>query len=155
MLLNIFAEPVTKMLTRKRLTLKRLSTILKMNSTTQHLQKQSLSDQAIQFRTAYGIQNSTASRTMQRDLIVEEFKEFMYAATEEGYVDELKELADLVYVCFQYAENMEWDLEEALDRVHKSNLSKLGLDNKPIRRSDGKVMKGPNYKPPILDDLVK
>ena len=92
---------------------------------------------------------------MQRDLIVEEFKEFMYAATEESYESELKELADLVYVCFQYAENMEWDLEEALDRIHKSNLSKLGLDNKPIRRADGKVLKGPNYKPPTLDDLVK
>ena len=92
---------------------------------------------------------------MQRDLIVEEFKEFMYAATEEGYEDELKELADLVYVAFQYAENMEWDLEEAMNRVHKSNLSKLGLDGKPIRRPDGKVMKGPKYQPPNLSDLVK
>ena len=64
---------------------------------------------------------------MQLDLISEEFKEFTQAATSEPYENELKELADLVYVCFQYAENMEWDLEEALDRVHKSNMSKLGL----------------------------
>ncbi len=64
------------------------------------------------------------------------------------------ELADLVYVCFQYAENMEWDLEEALDRVHKSNMSKLGINGKPIRRADGKVLKGPNYQPPNLNDLV-
>jgi predicted HAD superfamily Cof-like phosphohydrolase len=91
---------------------------------------------------------------MQRDLIVEEFKEFMYAATEEGYEQELKELCDLVYVCYQYAENMEWDLEEALQRVHKSNMSKLGLDGKPIRRRDGKVLKGPDYQPPILTDLI-
>ena len=92
---------------------------------------------------------------MQRDLIAEEFKEFVYASMEETYEDELKELADLVYVCFQYAENMDWDLEETLDRVHKSNLSKLGLDGKPIRRRDGKIMKGPNYEPPNLSDLVK
>ena len=78
----------------------------------------------------------------------------MYAATEESYESELKELADLVYVCFQYAENMEWDLETALNRVHESNLSKLGLDNKPIRRSDGKVMKGPNYFKPDLSKFV-
>jgi NTP pyrophosphatase (non-canonical NTP hydrolase) len=52
----------------------------------------------------------------------------------KAHEQELKELADLVYVCFQYAENMEWDLEEAMFRVHKSNMSKLGLDNKPIRR---------------------
>ena len=154
MLLNILAEPVTSLLARKHLTLKRLSTILKMNYRT-HQQQQSLQEQSIEFRDVYGIQNLSENRTMQRDLIVEEFKEFMYAATEESYEAELKELSDLVYVCFQYAENMEWDLETALNRVHESNLSKLGLDNKPIRGSDGKVMKGPNYQPPNLQDLVK
>ena len=91
---------------------------------------------------------------MQLDLISEEFREFTEAAANEPYENELKELADLVYVCFQYAENMEWDLEEALDRVHKSNMSKLGLDGKPIRRADGKVLKGPNYQPPTLTDLI-
>jgi predicted HAD superfamily Cof-like phosphohydrolase len=154
MLLNIFAEPVSKMFARKQKTLKKLSTILKMNYNT-HLQSQSLQEQAMEFRTRYGITSSRENRTMQRDLIVEEFKEFMYAATEEGYEAELKELADLIYVCFQYAENMEWDLEEAMKRVHKSNLSKLGLDGKPIRRRDGKIQKGPQYQPPNLSDLVK
>ena len=91
---------------------------------------------------------------MQQGLIAEEYIEFMEAYLNEGYEEELKELADLVYVCFQYAENMEWDLEKALDRVHTSNMSKLGLDGKPIRRADGKVLKGPNYQPPNLKDLV-
>ena len=91
---------------------------------------------------------------MQRDLIAEEYKEFVEATQSLPYEDELKELADLVYVCFQYAENMEWDLEEALHRVHKSNMSKLGIDGKPIRRADGKVLKGPNYQPPNLRDLI-
>ncbi len=66
----------------------------------------------------------------------------------------LKELADLVYVCYQYAENQNWDLDEALDRVHKSNMSKLDEDGQPIFRKDGKVLKGPNYAPPNLEDLV-
>ena len=91
---------------------------------------------------------------MQLALIDEEFHEFQAAVYNEPYENELKELADLVYVCFQYAENMEWDLEEALHRVHKSNMSKLGLDGKPIRRVDGKVLKGPNYAPPEMNDLV-
>ena len=91
---------------------------------------------------------------MQLDLIVEEFHEFCYAAGHESYEAELKELVDLVYVCFQYAENMEWDLEEAYHRIHNSNMSKLGLDGKPIRRTDGKVLKGPKYQPPILNDLI-
>ena len=91
---------------------------------------------------------------MQLDLVREEFQEFISAVANEPYESELKELADLVYVAFQYAENMEWDLEEALDRVHKSNMSKLGLEGKPIRRADGKVLKGPNYQPPTLTDLI-
>jgi|TARA_R100000030_G_scaffold20725_3_gene14926 NTP pyrophosphatase (non-canonical NTP hydrolase) len=154
MLLNIFAEPVSRVITQRLKTLKRLSTTLKMNSSTQHCTNQSLGDQAIQFRNSYGIQNSVENRTMQRDLIAEEYREFIDATISEPYDAELKELADLVYVCFQYAENMEWDLEEALHRVHKSNMSKLGLDGTPIRRADGKVLKGPNYQPPTLTDLV-
>lgn len=97
----------------------------------------------------------------QLSLITEEFKEFLDAQTEAvKYVqnprareDALKELADLVYVCFQFAAAAGWELDEALDRVHESNLSKL-VDGKPLKREDGKVLKGPNYKPPYLTDLV-
>jgi predicted HAD superfamily Cof-like phosphohydrolase len=49
---------------------------------------------------------------------------------------------------------MQWDIEQALRRVHASNMSKLGEDGKPIYREDGKVLKGPNYQPPDLSDLV-
>jgi len=97
---------------------------------------------------------------MQRTLIVEEFKEFLDADNQlvKDFVvnatDTLKELADLVYVCYQYAENLGWDLDEALQRVHNSNMSKLDSDGNPIYREDGKVLKGPNYQPPNLTDLV-
>ena len=91
---------------------------------------------------------------MQLDLIAEEFKEFSDAVANEPYENELKELADLVYVCYQYAASQEWDLDEAMHRVHDSNMSKLGDDGKPIYRPDGKVLKGPNYQPPYLDDLI-
>ena len=99
-------------------------------------------------------------RSYQKNLIVEEFKEFLEAEGElwhnhPNYPSHcLKELADLVYVCYQYAENMGWFLDEALDRVHISNMSKLGEDGEPIYREDGKVLKGPNYKPPNLEDLI-
>jgi len=98
-------------------------------------------------------------RSYQKNLIVEEFKEFLQAegmlfrTSDQLHADALKELADLVYVCYQYAENMGWFLDEALDRVHKSNMSKLDEDGKPIYREDGKVLKGPNYAPPNLEDL--
>ncbi len=85
-------------------------------------------------------------------LIGEEFQEFMVEM--EGPAASLKELADLVYVCYGYAATFGWDLDEAVERVHESNMSKLGDDGKPIYREDGKVMKGPNYKKPDLSDLV-
>ena len=119
-----------------------------------------LSNSAIEFRRAFNIQNDLKARTMQKSLIVEEFYEFLEAhhALQEmlPHTREecLKELADLVYVCAQYAENMDWDLEQAIRRVHRSNMSKLGDDGHPIYREDGKVLKGPNYKPPNLIDLV-
>tara|TARA_X000001382_G_scaffold103693_2_gene78629 strand:- start:2692 stop:3063 length:372 start_codon:yes stop_codon:yes gene_type:complete len=118
-------------------------------------------EQAKEFRNAFGVKNSQAlpTRTLQKNLIVEEFKEFLEA---EGmlfrnssplYEEALKELSDLVYVCYQYAANMGWDLDEALRRVHQSNMSKLE-NGHPIYRDDGKVLKGKNYQPPNLEDLV-
>ncbi len=90
---------------------------------------------------------------MQLSLIVEEFEEFINAVEGEPDINQLKELADLVYVCFQYAATRGWPLDEALDRIYASNMSKL-VDGKPAYREDGKVLKGPNYKPPYLEDLV-
>ena len=126
------------------------------------MKKTFISEQAKEFRTKYNLKNSTgrSARSYQKNLIVEEFKEFLEA---EGFLfmhgknhqeHALKELADLIYVCYQYAENMGWFLDEALDRVHKSNMSKLGEDGKPVYREDGKVLKGPNYEPPTLTDLI-
>lgn len=43
----------------------------------------------------------------------------------------------------------------AFERVHESNMSKLGDDGKPIYREDGKVIKGPNYKKPDLSTVVE
>ena len=129
---------------------------------TPDIHKTFLSQQAEEFRQTYSIGNSRGRvpRTKQKDLIIEEFKEFLEA---EGMLfrdnptlraECLKELADLVYVCYQYSANMDWDLDEALHRVHESNMSKLDKNGKPIYREDGKVLKGPNYAPPNLENLV-
>ena len=119
-------------------------------------------EQAKEFRSKYNIKNSDnkATRDYQCKLIAEEYKEFIEAEEmlfrhNDKYKEEcLKELADLVYVCYQYAVNMGWDLDRALKLVHKSNLSKLDEDGKPIVREDGKILKGPNYKKPDLHSLI-
>ena len=119
---------------------------------------------AHEFRTAYElpIGLTTSSLNLQQTLIDEEHLEVAHAYLDlkEDITNKrarehlLKELADLVYVCHQMAACFGWDLQTAYNRVHGSNMSKLGGDGKPIRREDGKVLKGPNYYEPSLIDLV-
>jgi predicted HAD superfamily Cof-like phosphohydrolase len=97
------------------------------------------------------------TQDMQLTLIKEEFDELMEAHINEDVVADriptLKGLADLVFVCYQYAVARNWNLDTAMKRVFESNMSKF-VDGKPLRREDGKILKGPDYKPPFLDDLV-
>ena len=72
--------------------------------------------------------------------------------TKDNVAHLTKELADILYVVYGAAVTFGLPLEEVFDRVHTSNLSKL-VDGKPLKREDGKVLKGPNYQPPKLDDL--
>lgn len=68
----------------------------------------------------------------------------------------LKEAADLQYVLsgLLCALGIDKVFDEAFNRVHESNLSKLGSDGKPRFRDDGKVLKGENYKPACMKGLV-
>ena len=90
-------------------------------------------------------------RVLRADLIREEYYEVMSAVTNESL---LKELTDLLYVIYGTAATFGWDIDTAFNRVHQSNMSKLGDDGKPIYREDGKVLKSKNYVPPDLSDLV-
>lgn len=63
-------------------------------------------------------------------------------------------LGDILVVVIGTALAFGLDIEEIMRRIHKSNMSKLGVGGKPIYRKDGKVMKGPDYEPPYLEDLV-
>jgi predicted HAD superfamily Cof-like phosphohydrolase len=84
--------------------------------------------------------------------VSEAIDEFTGDAASKEHI--IKELADLLYVIYGTAVVLGVDLQEAFDRVHASNMSKLGPNGKPLYRADGKVLKGPNYLPPNLKDLV-
>lgn len=90
-------------------------------------------------------------------LILEEFIE-LYEATMQGdIIKALDGLSDLLYVT--YGTHHEFGLgsiaKEAFREVHRSNMSKLGADGKPVYREDGKVLKGPNFSPPDLESIIK
>lgn len=64
-------------------------------------------------------------------------------------------LGDIRYVTD--GASLEWGipLEKILREVHRSNMSKLGEDGKPVYRDDGKVMKGPNFTPPEIEAILE
>lgn len=123
-----------------------------------------LQEQAREWRKAFEVENDPIKGNLQFNLqaklIVEEYTEVVDALCvfdqdkKETHSDLLKELADLVFVCYQAAENMGWDLDEAMYRVFVSNMSKLDEEGKPIRNKDGKILKSVNYVKPDLSDLV-
>ena len=107
---------------------------------------------------------------LRRSLLREEFDEVMEAldaiemeiirgkkGTKKHWANLLKELADLQYVLSGTVISFSpiaSNFTPAFNRVHASNMSKLGYDGKPVYRQDGKVTKGPNYKEPKLGDLI-
>ena len=80
----------------------------------------------------------------------DEIPEGVYLDTAQQ--DVAKELADLVYVIYGMAATFGIDIDEAVRRVHASNMSKL-VDGKPLKRADGKVLKGSNYAKPNMEGL--
>jgi predicted HAD superfamily Cof-like phosphohydrolase len=64
------------------------------------------------------------------------------------------ELADLEYVTNGGALNWGVPLPAVLAEVHRSNMSRLGEDGKPIGDLNGKVLKGPGYTPPDVAGVL-
>jgi predicted HAD superfamily Cof-like phosphohydrolase len=94
-------------------------------------------------------------RALRLELIEEEFHELLDAEDEDNLVEVADALSDLSYVIAGMALEYGIDLDACVNEVHRSNMSKLGADGRPIYRDDGKVIKGPNYSPPDLTPFVR
>ncbi len=88
-------------------------------------------------------------------LIMEEMEEIVDALHDEDVVNLAKELSDLLYVVYGMADEYGIPIDACFRAVHESNMTKLGSDGKPVYREDGKVIKGPNYRPPDLNFILK
>lgn len=83
---------------------------------------------------------------------VEEWTEAKFCGSDEK---ELKELADIVYVLYGYANANDWDLDEAVRRVHENNMGRMFQPDGTIqRRADGKIIKNKDFPKVDLGDLV-
>ena len=63
-------------------------------------------------------------------------------------------LQNMVNLCFAHASAYGYNLVEVTREIHRSNMSKLGEDGRPIYREDGKIQKGPNYFKPDLASVL-
>lgn len=105
-------------------------------------------------REAPGTEISDAVANLRVALLEEEVGEFVAASEKRDLVGIADALADIVYVAYGTALTYGIGLDAVLAEVHRSNMSKLGRDGKPILRNDGKVMKSEQYVPPDVATVL-
>ena len=88
------------------------------------------------------------------ELMREELAELIAAMESAGLVEIADGLADLLYVVFGTAAAYGIPMDEVFREVHRSNLSKLGPEGRPLIGEHGKRLKGPDYRPPDLAPLL-
>ena len=88
------------------------------------------------------------------NLIQEELDEFDQALKNKDLKEVADALTDILYVTYGAGHAFGINLDKCFEEVQNSNMSKLGLDGKPIYNEMGKVMKGPKYFKPDLSKFV-
>ena len=113
-------------------------------------------DKVLEFHKAFNLAVdeplSEGLLRLRMKLIEEEYNEVRDELSRESLDLErtTAELADLMYVVLGTAVSLGLPIIEVFNEIHRANMSKLGSDGKPIYREDGKVLKGPNFKPADL-----
>lgn len=98
---------------------------------------------------------STAIVNLRLSLIREELDELEAGIEEVNIVEIADALGDLLYVVAGAALAFGIPLQRVTEEIHRSNMSKLGLDGKPVLRDDGKVLKGPNFTLPDIKSILE
>lgn len=121
-------------------------------------------DKVQEFHEAFGLEVKDKPDNPDRDLILlrmrllaEELRELRTALARGNTVEVLDALTDLQYVLLGavLSFGLKDVFHESFDIVHESNMSKLDENGKPIHREDGKVLKGPNFVEPNLEELIE
>ena len=92
--------------------------------------------------------------SLRYDLIKEELEELKEAIDNNDIKEVADALTDILYVTYGTGHAFGINLDKCFEEVQNSNMSKLGLDGKPIYNDKGKVMKGPNYFKPNLEKYL-
>lgn len=102
------------------------------------------------------VTEQTPTPSLYATLIQEEFDEWRSSYLQDDKLNEIKELSDLLYVIYGYANALGVDISDALWRIHENNLGRVVQDDGTVkRREDGKIIKNPNAPKVDLRDLFK
>lgn len=116
------------------------------------------------FHNAFGQENGKVPRLLNKEdselrfrLMAEENEEYLEAAENDDLIEIADALGDQMYIlCGTILRHgMQHIIEKVFDEIQASNMSKLGEDNKPILRADGKILKGPGFFKPDLKQFFK
>lgn len=117
-----------------------------------------------EFNKAFGVENQMLPTVPDKAIIelryklaLEELDEFKEAAEAGNLTGMLDALVDQLYILLGTVHTcgMGIALEDGFYEVHRSNMTKLDADGKPIYREDGKVIKSDRYDPPNLQRIIK
>jgi predicted HAD superfamily Cof-like phosphohydrolase/GNAT superfamily N-acetyltransferase len=110
-----------------------------------------------EFHRAFGLPHQTQPGAVSHELaelrqrlLTEEVDELAEAVRSGEVLGIAHELADVVYIAYGTALTYGIDLDAVLAEVHRSNMTKLDRDGRPVRRADGKVIRSDRYRPPDL-----
>ena len=117
-----------------------------------------------EFHEAFGIPNrfepigalTEKEYTLRFNLMKEENEEYLEAAKNGDLVEIADALGDMLYIlCGTLnAHGLQSIIEEVFTEIHRSNMSKLDENGKPIYREDGKVMKSNRYFKPNIAAII-
>ena len=87
-------------------------------------------------------------------LIEEELQELKDSIKNKDIIEVADALSDILVVTYGGAAAWGLEIDKCFNEVHRSNMSKLSAEGKPIYNEYGKVLKGPNYSPPDLKKFI-
>jgi predicted HAD superfamily Cof-like phosphohydrolase len=117
-----------------------------------------------EFHEAFSIGNEEApigaitekDYLLRHRLMQEENEEYLEAC-QKGDITEIADaLGDKLYIlCGTILKHgLQYKIEEVFNEIHRSNMSKLDADGKPIYREDGKILKSDRYFRPDINKVL-
>lgn len=117
-----------------------------------------------EFHQTFGLDFQDAPKTdigdrtieLRHRLMAEENDEYLEAAKNNDLVQVADALGDKLYILCGtiIAHGMQHKIVEVFEEIHRSNMSKLDENGKPIYREDGKIMKSNRYFVPDIESVL-